>query len=375
MGMRHLRGYAALERAGVGEARLLVVADVDEARAFGAARKFAADTGRQIELRKGLRGVLEHDEVEAVDLVIPTGRHHLDVVEALEAGRHVLVEKPFGITMRACELMHEAASRTGLTLAVAENYRRISSNRALHALITGGVIGQPYVVSVHTIQRTQARIGREWFFDRREVGSLPLLELAVHEADLLRHVIGDVDEVYTMSAGFESEEDAGSAVLRFAGGALGQLLVLTAGHGDSSGGRLVAGSKGLVTSARWEGWERGELVVDGAESLPSERWIENWLAGGLEPDGTWDTENLEVDIQDPLRYGIATEIYDFAESVVSRRPPEVGAEDGTAAVAICLAMLESTAANAPVKVADVTSGRVRRWQREVDLELGLGDRP
>ena len=86
---------------------------------------------------------------------------------------------------------------------------------------------------------------------------------------------------------------------------------------------------------------------------------------------TWDPSDLRVDIQDPMRYGIATELYDFADAVAAGRPPEIGAEEGTAAVAVCLAVLESAALNAPVAVADVTSGRVRTWQQDLDRELGL----
>src|SRR5439155_10593449 len=95
-----------------------------------------------------------------------------------------------------------------------------------------GLVGRAYAVNVHTVQ--QAAAGESgaggWFRDRRLVGSLPMLELAVHEADLLRHLFGEVEEVYGRVATYEAgpdahggagflSEDAGAALLRFRNGA------------------------------------------------------------------------------------------------------------------------------------------------------------
>lgn len=380
MGRRHLAAYAALERARVSEARLVAVCDQDPERAAAAAQRFTVGAGRRPRVLPSLEATLDDPEIEAVDVVIPTRFHHLAVVAALEAGRHVLVEKPFAITIRACLLMAEAASRAGRVLAIGENYRRVPTHRALRALLQEGVIGRPYVVSTQTVQPALPPAAAGWFRDRRLVGSLPNLELAVHEADLLLHLFGEVEEVHAYTPTFEGPgDDAGVAVLRFASGVVGQLLVLTAGHGGAVGTRLVAGSEGRVDSRRWEGWEEGAVAVDGQATVASEDWVAAWLAGldletreRLLPAGTWDPAQLTVDINEPLRYGIATEIHDFARAVAEGDSPEVGAEAGTAAVSLCLALLESGASGRPVAPADVLAGRCRAWQSDLDSELGLG---
>jgi predicted dehydrogenase len=380
MGRRHLAGYAALEHAGGSAARMVAVCDEAPELAEAAAEQFAAATGRLVRVHPSLGAVLADREVEAVDLVIPNRFHHQAVVRALEGGRHVLVEKPFGITMRACRLMAETAARTGLVLAVAENYRRVPTHRALHGLLEQGVIGRPFVVSVHTVQQALAPDEGGWFRDRRMVGSRPNLEFAVHEADLLLHLFGEVEEVYAHTPTFEGpDEDAGLALLKFRSGVHGQLLVLAAGHGGATGGRLVVGSKGRVESRRWEGWEQGVVALDGQAPVSSEDWIAGWL-GGLDPTarermlpaGSWDPAQLTVELKQPLRYGIATEIHDFARAVAEGGEPEVGAEAGTASVALCLAILESAATGRPVAPADVLAGRSRKWQADLDAELGLG---
>jgi predicted dehydrogenase len=377
MGRRHALGYAALEAAASSPARLVAICDRDAARAAAAAREFAAVAGRTPRVLDGLDAALADSEVDAVDLVVPTRFHHALVVAAIEAGRHVLVEKPFAITVRAAEVAIEAAERTGLTLAVAENYRRVPTHRALRGLLTTGAIGRPYLVLVHTVQRAVGGAG--WYSSRSLVGSLPNLEFAVHEADLLRHLLGEVAEVTALTAAFETEpEDAGLSLLRFASGAVGQLSVLTAGHGGETGGRLIVGSKGRVDSRRWEGWEDGSLRADGAEPVAAADWVRAWLAGldrgereRLLPAGSWDQAELGVDIHQPLRYGIGTEIHDFATAVATGRPPEVDARAGLSALAICLALLESARVRSPVAVADVLSGRVRGWQSDLDESLGL----
>jgi predicted dehydrogenase len=381
MGTRHALGYAALERANSSPARLVAVCDPNLGRAAALAERFASLCGRSPRVLPDLRSALEWAEVDAVDLVIPTRLHHEAAIQALRAGRHLLVEKPFALTLRACRAVAEAARESGLTLAVAENFRRVPTNRALHALITGGVIGRPYAVSVQVVRQSSGPPSGEWYRDRRLVGSLPNLELAVHEADLLRHLLGEVAEVRAVTGAFEGgADDIGLSILRFVSGALGQLMVLTSGHGGEADSRIVVGSRGRVASRRWEGWEDGSVHVDSSDPITGETWTRGWLADLdpgqrdlLLPRGAWDETNLVVDIQDPLRYGIALELHDFATAVATGRTPEVGADAGTRSVAICLAILESAhLGGAPVAIADVLDGRVRDWQSDLDEELGLG---
>ena len=180
MGRRHLAAWAHLERATAVPARLVGVCDQDPRRAAAAAEQFAAATQRRPRVFASLDAALDDPDVGAVDLVIPTRYHHQSALTALAAGRHVLVEKPFAITIRACRVMAAAAAGSGRVLAVAENYRRVPTHRALKSLLDQGVIGRPYVASVHTVQQALPPAPGEWFRERGLVGSLPNLEFAVH---------------------------------------------------------------------------------------------------------------------------------------------------------------------------------------------------
>ncbi len=76
--------------------------------------------------------------VEALDVVTGPAVHHLVAVPALEEGLHVVCEKPLGITVRACRAIVDAAARSDVVLATAENYRRDPANRLARAVIERG---------------------------------------------------------------------------------------------------------------------------------------------------------------------------------------------------------------------------------------------
>ena len=73
-------------------------------------------------------------ELQAADVTVESGYHHGVAIACMEAGLHVMVEKPMGITIRACDLMVATAARTGKVLSVAENYRRDPIHRLARAL-------------------------------------------------------------------------------------------------------------------------------------------------------------------------------------------------------------------------------------------------
>jgi predicted dehydrogenase len=73
--------------------------------------------------------------VEAVDVTTTPRSHHTVAVEALQRGWHAMVEKPLGLTIRACNMIQRASQTSGRVLATAENYRRDPVNRLAKALM------------------------------------------------------------------------------------------------------------------------------------------------------------------------------------------------------------------------------------------------
>src|SRR5437867_3110084 len=144
MGRRHMRGMARLYQSSMCNLELVACCDLDEENA-----NFYADEAKEL---LGARPRVYRDiaqmkreipELQATDVTTDTGSHHAVAKACLEAGLHVLCEKPLAVTLRGCNLLIETAKRTGLTLSTAENFRRDPINRLGKALLDDGAIGAP----------------------------------------------------------------------------------------------------------------------------------------------------------------------------------------------------------------------------------------
>src|SRR5262249_51998859 len=134
------------------------------------------------------------------------------ICRALQAGKHVLVEKPLAITVKACRAVRDAAQVCGRTVAVAENFRRMVSNRALKHILDAELIGNPrYAIVEYVVDSLELFRGvisgalpqtQSWYLDPAKVGNLAMLELAVHETDLLRYWFGDAESATGMTSRF-----------------------------------------------------------------------------------------------------------------------------------------------------------------------------
>ena len=143
MGRRHLRGYAELAAARPGLVELSAVIDLDEDRAQFLAGEAEELLGTRPQAPATLEAALAAvPELAAVDIVTSARSHHEIAVEALDAGLHVLVEKPMAVTLRACRQMRVAAERNNRLLSVAENFRRDPIARLAQALLKAGGRGR-----------------------------------------------------------------------------------------------------------------------------------------------------------------------------------------------------------------------------------------
>jgi predicted dehydrogenase len=200
--------------------------------------------------------------------------------------------------------------------------------------------------------------------------------------DLIQHWFGPIDRVSALVRTHEtralardgseipvSSDDTCFATVTCESGVDVQLTLTMAGHGQPIGQRLLIGSRGSVTSTCWEAWEAGMVSWDSGEQASTDDAVGRWI-GQLDPqarstllaEGTWDPDNISVDVSDPLRYGVAAEVLDFILAIQDRRSPEVGAPEAIHALAAALAILESSALGRTVTVASVIDGSVSTWQ-------------
>ena len=194
MGQNHVRIYTEME--GV---ELAGISDVDQKRVEAMATQFKtkAFTDYKKMLAEGL---------DAVSVVVPTKLHKQVVLDALDAGMHVLVEKPIADTTENADLMIAAAKKAGKILMVGHIERFNPAVIKLKEIINSGTLGKIVSISTKRVGPYNPRI--------RDVGVI--LDIGVHDIDVISYLYGKkINSVYAIAgADIHSFEDHASIILR-----------------------------------------------------------------------------------------------------------------------------------------------------------------
>jgi predicted dehydrogenase len=145
-----------------------------------------------------LEEALESVECDAVLVASPPGTHHVVARAALEAGRHVLCEKPLATTLEDAFDLVETADRAGRILMVSQNYRYNAPFRAMQRLVMGGELGELASIKISCRRDTRAQFSPDDF--RYSMRHPYVLDMSIHHFDLIRAATGrDVHGVYARS--------------------------------------------------------------------------------------------------------------------------------------------------------------------------------
>ena len=196
MGHRHMYGLAELHRVGWTRFDLVGACDPVLANAESLAEQAEERFGQKPAVVGSLEELAEVG-VDAVDVTTTPPYHHTVAIETLERGWHTMVEKPMGLTVRACNLMRRAADASDAILSVAENYRRDPINRLAKALLNAEVIGTPRFLIHQAIGGTNRMTISVWRHQKDQSGVL--LDVGVHYADMIEYLLGEVDTVYAQT--------------------------------------------------------------------------------------------------------------------------------------------------------------------------------
>lgn len=188
VGLRNI-GRLHLERAAnVPHAIAFAAADTDAARL----EKSGTDFGIP-HLYTSASEMIANPEVDAVVLAVPTHLHAPLAVEALEAGKHVLVEKPIAQNLEEAQRIIAARDQAQKVAMVGMNQRFSSQIAGVQRLLREGTLGE-IRYAVARMSRTtlfDAHWDRgDWFLNRELSGGGPLIDLGVHKLDLAMHLLG-----------------------------------------------------------------------------------------------------------------------------------------------------------------------------------------
>ncbi|MFG2456318.1 Gfo/Idh/MocA family protein [Streptomyces sp. NPDC048523] len=259
--------------------QLVTVAEEVPGRAEEAAAQFGfASTTRD------WREVAADPRVQAVSITAPNFLHREIGVAMAEAGKHIWIEKPVGLTAEDARAVAEAAAKAGVRSTVGFNYRNAPAVEAARELIASGEIGTVTHVRIRLLSDYAAHPqgALTWRFERERGGSGVLGDLASHGADLARFLLGDIASLTADTAIFVPErarptgataghtlatgelgpvenEDYVNCLLRFASGARGVLEACRVSVGEQNNyGFEVHGTKGAVF---WDFRRMGELGI------------------------------------------------------------------------------------------------------------------
>ncbi|MGW4867863.1 Gfo/Idh/MocA family protein [Streptomyces chartreusis] len=259
--------------------RLLTVAEEVPGRAEEAAAQFGFDS-----TTRDWRDVAADPGVRAVSITAPNFLHREIGVAMAEAGKHIWIEKPVGLTAEDARAVADAAAKAGVHSAVGFNYRNAPAVETARELIASGEIGTVTHVRVRLFSDYAAHPqgALTWRYERERGGSGVLGDLASHGADLARFLLGDIASLTADTAIFVPErarptgataghtlatgelgpvenEDYVNCLLRFASGARGVLEACRVSVGEQNNyGFEVHGTKGAVF---WDFRRMGELGI------------------------------------------------------------------------------------------------------------------
>lgn len=329
----------AAGRAGVRIAGICDV-DVERARALAADHEPARPTASLDEL-------LGWDDIDAVIVATPNVFHKPLAIEALRAGKHVLLEKPMAMNVAECDQIIAAADACGRFVQMGFVCRGAPAVEAAAPLLAGGAIGSVFHVKASLYrQRGIPGLGR-WFTTRAQSGGGALMDVGVHLVDLVMHLTGfprpaRASAVCTSTFGspidryayeemwggppnpdgvFDVEDEA-VGLVRFADGMSMELNVAWAvnvADGRLRDGVILLGDRGGCVVDLWN----SELVVtteqDGrlVDSRPT-------LAAGEAWPAAWQRQAER-----------------FARTVADGTPPEASARQGRAVQSVIDAMYRS----------------------------------
>jgi len=229
-------------------AELVAVCDTDPAAlAAATARTGAAGFARYAELLRQ-RDALG---VDAVVLATPSGLHARQVIEAAQAGLHVITEKPMATRWADGLAMVKACDDAGVRLFVVKQNRRNRTLQLLRQAITAGRFGRIYMVTVNVFwSRPQSYYDSAAWRGTWEFDGGAFMNQASHYIDLLDWLIGPVESVmaYTGTLARHIEvEDTGVAALKWRNGAMGSVNVTMLTHPKNFEGSItILGEHGTV---------------------------------------------------------------------------------------------------------------------------------
>lgn len=317
MGRNHVRIYSELENV-----ELVGIADPSEASLRRVGKLSDARTYTDY------RQMLDVEKPNAVSVVVPTVLHREVAAAAIERGISVLIEKPLATTAAEGQQIVDLAAKHKVTLMVGHVERFNPAVRELRRRLQENQLGRIFQIHARRLSPFPARI--------LDVGVI--LDLATHDIDVMRHLLGsDATRVYAEveRKAHQSCEDLLSGLIRFESGAIGVLDI-----------NWLTPTKVRQVAVLGEG---GMLLADYIAQ-------DVYFYRNSHDDSPWDTLGIfrgvsegdmirpHISKREPLR----VELESFIQCIVENKTPSVTGQDGLAALLVAERLIQASRSHKPV---------------------------
>jgi len=383
----HIRGYRNLFEHGCDAFEISACCDVSKDAAEACAAQIGELQGSKPAVFDSVEGLTAAGAAEAADVCVPHCFHHSVAIPLLEAGLHVLLEKPLGITMAAGRAIIAAAEKHGRILSTAENIRRgLSARAARWALSEEKMIGDVRHVDVQMISHGQFDYSKplfKWRGVKLLTGGGMIMDSGAHFTDMMLYLFGEPDTVWAEVRTLEAiaiedvpvvgraaadVEDEWLAVLKFRCGTRVLWAYNRVQPGSSLNTGYYYGTRGTMECLgnKFHAFQDGGRIVLDGGAEHSREWIEEQYRASLSAD------RREALFPWGVTEGIAVEIGEFVRAVRTGAKVEMDGRAGQRAKALSIACYESSLAGEPASYADVLEGRIDAYQRPINEYWGIG---
>lgn len=173
-----------------GDADVVAVTDAnhDRARELAESKSIATVCATATEL-------FQRDDIDGVYIAVPNKFHAPLAIEALKAGKHVLLEKPFATSYAEALEVVQTAESTGRVFSLGMNYRLHAEQQKSKAVVRSGILGEVYHAKAWWYRRKGIPKLGTWFGDKSLAGGGCLYDIGVHYLDLVLNLLGDFEPV------------------------------------------------------------------------------------------------------------------------------------------------------------------------------------
>lgn len=269
--------------------------------------------------------MLKRRDIEMISICTPNYLHAAQAIKALKADKHVLCEKPLAPSIENCEKIIEVLEkRKHLKFMVGQILRFSPLFRAIKRLYDEGELGEAFFAESDYLHNVEGRI-KEWWEDKRNP-HFALLGGGSHPVDLLRWIVGDIEEVYALSnhkvlSDFPYD-DSIIMNFKFKNGCLGKVAIFLGCKRPYALNISIYGTKGTI--------------INNKVFLSKIKELEDFIT-------------LPITILPEHPY-FFKELSHFIDCIINDKSPLIDIREGAKTVATCIAAADSIKTGEPVKV-------------------------